>query len=151
MDSRPETWKHIHRVQHFVNKVAIELIKRGHRHDQSKLVSPEVEVFDELTERLCGLTFGSPEYKANLADPKLKSALEHHFARNDHHTEHFHNSFRDMNLIQLTEAMCDWKAASERHNDGNIRKSIDIQQAKLGFSDDLKQILINTIPFLESE
>jgi hypothetical protein len=151
MDSRPETWKHINRVQHFVNKVAIELIKRGHRHDQSKLVSPEVECFDALTERLHGLTYGSDEYKANLKDPALKPAIDHHQAKNDHHPEFFRNSYRDMNLIQVIEMLCDWKAATERHDDGNIRKSIDIQQTKLGFSDDFKQLLVNTIPFLESE
>ena len=31
-----------------------------------------------------------------------------------------------------------------RHNDGDIMKSIEINQERFGYSDDLKQLLINT-------
>lgn len=78
-----ETWKHIHRVQHYLNGFAIDLIERAHRHDQSKLQQPEVKYFTELTHELAGLTYNSDEYKAALK--KLEPALNHHYANNSHH------------------------------------------------------------------
>ena len=54
-----------------------------------------------------------------------------------------------MNLIDLLEMICDWKASSERHADGDIFKSIEINQKRFGYSDDLKNILMNTATFLK--
>ena len=51
--------------------------------------------------------------------------------------------------VQLLEMICDWKASSERHADGDILKSIEINQERFGYSDDLKNILINTATFLK--
>lgn len=50
-----------------------------------------------------------------------------------------------MNLVDIIEMLADWKAATLRHADGDIMKSIEIQQKKLGFSDDIKHIFINTV------
>ena len=50
----------------------------------------------------------------------------------------------DMNLLDIVEMLCDWKAASERHNDGNIRKSIEINANRFGLSPQLVKILENT-------
>jgi hypothetical protein len=52
-------------------------------------------------------------------------------------------------LLDILEMLCDWKAAALRHNDGDIRRSIEINQERFGYSDDLKQILLNTLPVLE--
>jgi hypothetical protein len=53
-----------------------------------------------------------------------------------------------MNLIDLVEMLCDWKAASERHNDGNIRKSIEINASRFTISPQLVKILENTADLL---
>jgi hypothetical protein len=116
------------------------------KHDASKLESPEAEIFEEYTPKLSGLTYGSPEYMAMLE--KIKPALDHHYAKNMHHPENHKNGIRDMSLIDIIEMFCDWKAATLRHADGNIRKSIEVNQQRFGYSDDLKQIFINTIPYL---
>lgn len=55
-----------------------------------------------------------------------------------------------MSLLDLVEMLCDWKAATLRHNDGDIRKSIEINQKRFGYSDELKRILLNTLPTVES-
>lgn len=57
---------------------------------------------------------------------------------------------RGMSLFDLIEMLCDWKAATLRHNDGNIRRSIELNQKRFGYSDELKQILLNTLPVVES-
>lgn len=56
-----------------------------------------------------------------------------------------------MTLIDLLEMLCDWKASSERHTDGDIYRSIEINQSRFGYSDELKTILKNTIDYLIRE
>lgn len=137
-------------------------------HDRSKLVEPEVSVFDEFTPKLAESTYGSPEYAAFLASMGI--GLEHHYAHNDHHPEHFLSSngvVRDdepdsrwlrsplegigaMDLVQLTEMLCDWLAATRRHDDGDIRRSIVQNQERFGYGDEIKQLLLNTVDRLEA-
>lgn len=140
------TFRHIERVRNLLNNCITELLKRGELHDQSKLEPPEVELFTEHTSRLAGLTYGSPEYQQALDD--LGPALEHHYANNRHHPQHHKNGVNDMNLLDIVEMLCDWKAASERHNDGNIRKSIEHNADRFGLSPQLVRILENTADVL---
>lgn len=149
MDSRFDTAQHIFTVQGFLNKVITALQNRLVKHDQTKLQTPEVELFDEVTDKLHGLTYGSPEYDAMRA--RLKPALDHHYQHNRHHPEHFKEGIKDMTLVDLCELICDWKAASLRHADGNIRKSIEANQQRFGYSDELKKIFVNTVEALEHE
>ena len=57
----------------------------------------------------------------------------------------------DMTLIDIIEMLCDWKAATLRHKDGAIRRSIEQNQKRFGYGDELKQIFINTIDVLEMD
>lgn len=141
-DSRPETYEHIARVRGLLLEAAGDLLRRGHEHDSSKLVDPEREAFDRMTPALKTLTYGSNEYKAALTE--LGPALAHHYARNSHHPEHYENGVRGMSLLDLVEMLCDWKAATERHTNGDLGKSIEINQGRFGFGDELRQILENT-------
>jgi len=52
---------------------------------------------------------------------------------------------RGMTLLDVVEMLCDWKAATQRHADGDILKSVEINQKRFGYSDELKAILRNTI------
>lgn len=148
-DQRFKTIRHIEAVRNYLNFCVKELLLRAEQHDQSKLQSPEREMFDEWTEKLRGTTYGSPEYKA-MTEQMKKGALAHHYAHNRHHPEHHKNGYKDMNLIDIIEMFCDWKASSMRHNDGTLLKSIEIQQEKLGYSDDVRMILENTAKLFDS-
>jgi hypothetical protein len=143
-----ETTKHIHLVQQFLHIFAREMMRRGEIHDRSKLESPEVELFTELTPKLAACSYGSPEYKEFLKE--LKPALDHHYAKNPHHPEHWKNGIRDMSLFDIIEMFCDWKAASQRHHDGNILKSIEINATRFGMSQELVSIFENTAKAMES-
>lgn len=143
VDSRPDTWRHIHTVQTLLMEVIKRLQRRALAHDQSKLESPEVELFDELTPRLAKMTYGTPEYLASLAE--LKPALTHHYARNTHHPEHYENGVNDMDLLDVIEMLADWKAATMRHDDGNINKSLKHNKDRFGLDAQLYKILKNTI------
>jgi hypothetical protein len=136
------TMRHIEGVRNYINRVITNLLGRAERHDQSKLESPEVEVFTEYTPKLAACTFGSEEY--NTFKKEMGVALEHHYARNSHHPEHHKNGINDMTLLDLIEMLVDWKAASERHNNGNILKSIEHNGQRFEMSPQLIRIFENT-------
>lgn len=187
-DSRVATYEHIQKVQEFVGRAVANLQERSLVHDRSKLQSPEVEVFDEFTPKLSGVTFGSDEYRAMTS--AMKPAIDHHNEANSHHPEHYRwccplcqgqfsgdqapvtvepdNRFcprccpvgtlwearldekpergiQGMSLLDLVEMVCDWKAATLRHADGDIRRSLDVCQKRFGYSNEMRQILANTI------
>jgi len=142
-----ETSRHIRLVQKFIHEMIKELIDRADHHDDSKLESPEVEVFTEFTPKLAASTYGSEEY--NSFRKAMAPALEHHYANNSHHPEHYKNGIDDMTLLDLVEMFCDWRAASKRHNDGNINKSIEINGGRFNMSPQLIKIFENTAKKLE--
>jgi len=148
IDSRGETIKHIRTVQNNIGSVVHKLLSRAIYHDRSKLESPEREIFDEFTPKLKVSTYGSDEYKEFLKE--MKVGLDHHYAFNRHHPEHFEGGISSMSLIDIVEMLCDWEAATHRHEDGDIRRSIEMNQERFGYSDDLKQILLNTVNILEA-
>lgn len=131
--SIPETKEHIGVVTQKLTNLALMLIDRAQKHDLSKLTEPELSVFDEFTPKLKKLTYGSPEYKESLKE--MGDALKHYYQENRHHPEHFDNGINDMNLIDKIEMMADWKAAVERHDDGDIEKSMEINRKRFEISD----------------
>lgn len=145
-DSRPETYEHIGVVRGYLADVVKQLLDRAQDHDASKLVDPELATFDEYTPKLKHSTFGSDEYKGFLVG--MGEGLQHHYQSNRHHPEHFADGIEGMSLIDLVEMICDWLAAVQRHADGDIRRSIDINQARFGYDDQIKRILHNTVDAL---
>lgn len=138
-----ETWEHIALVAKNITIIQAKLIERMLNHDRTKLASPEVELFAKFTNKLQSLTYNSPEYKSCLEE--LRVALDHHYANNRHHPEHYKNGVNDMTLVDLIEMFCDWYASTKRHADGNIRKSIEANRIRFGMSDQLAKIFDNTI------
>ena len=148
-DSEEDTKEHIRRVRFYLVKCINEFSARSYNHDRDKIEDPvEKRLFDEYTPKLRECTYGSDEYKEFLKG--LKEGLDIHYKNNRHHPEHFENGIKDMNLIDLLEMICDWKAASERHADGDVYKSLVINKERFGYSDELYNILKNTVDFLVS-
>jgi hypothetical protein len=145
-DSTKDTSIHIHLVSEALLSAAEEFAHRSQLHDASKLESPEKELFDEYTPKLAGCTYGSEEYKQFLSE--LKPALDHHYSKNSHHPEHYSNGIRGMNLFDLVEMFFDWWAATRRHNDGNILKSIEINEKRFSIPPELSDIFRNTVAYM---
>jgi hypothetical protein len=74
----------------------------------------------------------------------LKVALDHHYRNNSHHPEHYTNGVNGFDLFDLIEMFMDWKAATERHTDGDIHKSIKINTNRFQLSKQLADIFKNT-------
>lgn len=141
-DSRADTLAHSQRVAKLMAAPVKELVDRSTCHDRSKTLPPEVDVFNEFTPKLKTSTYGSDEYKAFLAS--MGPGLEHHYANNRHHPEHFSQGINGMTLVDLIEMLADWKAATERHDNGDLMRSLEIQRHRFGISDQLWRILFNT-------
>lgn len=141
-DSREDTLSHIDRVRSLLRDAERNIERRRNYHDQTKLIAPEKPIFDTVTPRLKELTYGSDEYKASLAE--MKTALDHHYSHNRHHPEHFKNGIDGMTLLDLTEMLCDWKAAGERHANGSMVKSLEINRERFNISPQVQSVLENT-------
>jgi hypothetical protein len=93
------------------------------------------------------MAYGGAEYQQCLAE--MKTALDHHYAHNRHHPEHFQEGIEGMTLIDLLEMCLDWYASSKRHAVGNIFDSIEKNRKRFGLSDQLCQILRNTATLIK--
>ena len=141
-DSTEDTNKHINIVRLLLRGFAESLLARGTLHDASKLEEPEKSLFNEFTPKLSSVEYGSDKYKEYLA--QMGKALDHHYENNRHHPEHFEWEIGNMNLLDIIEMVCDWKAASLRHDNGDIRKSLEINRDRFNMTDQLYSIFMNT-------
>jgi len=137
-----ETKKHIAQVGENIDKVINVLKQKAKDHDKSKLEKEEFPGFLEYTDKLEHSTYGSDEYKEFLKG--LKPTLDHHYSVNSHHPEYHKDGIDGMTLIDLVEMYCDWLAATKRHRDGDISKSIEINQKRFKMNDQLVNIFKNT-------
>ena len=142
-DSKSATLEHIQEVKRIGEKFVRSLKNRLIVHDKSKLKDPEKPYLDKYSSSLKGSTYMSKEYKEFLK--LMGPGLDYHYSHNDHHPQFFKNGVKGMSLIAITEMLIDWCAAVKRHADGDIMKSIEANQERFGYGDELKQIFINTV------
>jgi len=144
-DVMRDTLDHVARVRQLVQNVSFDLIKRAGDHDRSKFSEEEFPLFAEATPALHRLTYGSPEYRAALKS--IKPAVDHHYEWNRHHPEWHKGGIHDMTLADLIEMLADWKAATERHDDGDLVLSIVQNGKRFGYDRTFATMLINTAKF----
>lgn len=141
-DSAAETCEHIVQVSRRLGGIANQLKRRGFDHDRSKLGPNEKPTFDRVTPKLKGLTYGSDAYRASLKE--LGPALQHHYANNSHHPEHYAEGLAGFDLLDLVEMYCDWAAATLRTKDGDMAKGIEHNVGRFKIEPQLAAILRNT-------
>lgn len=147
-DSEKETVKHILRINELLHLIARDILNRADKHDRSKLLSPEKEMFDKFTPKLKNSVYGSNEYKGFLEE--MKETLDHHYSNNkSHHPNAHKNGIDDMNLIDMIEMFIDWKASSERHDTGDIFDSIELNKTRFNMSEQLVNLFKNTVDYLD--
>lgn len=144
-DSTQDTRDHINKVQVRIAEVQAALDDRASEHDRSKLAEPEKSAYDALMEYKSthDMTYGSADYDEGLKI--LGPALDHHYAENSHHPQHYANGINGMSLLDVIEMLCDWKAAGERFKDGSIAQSLTHNRERFEISDQLFAILENTV------
>ncbi len=151
-DSGPETRKHIDQVAKNLSGFIRSIVNRQIHHDDSKLGQEEKPYFDKWTPLLSGVTYGSKEYRGML--DQMRPAIAHHHQVNRHHPEYFQAPWYPdwplpgiecMTLVDLVEMLADWKAATMRHDDGDIKRSLKINEARQNIAPELVAILRNTL------
>ena len=140
-NSERDTIDHIAKVEGYLSLCADLLRVRAITHDASKLQEPELSGYAGLSDALQGLTYGTPEHRAAFAP--FKAIIAHHYEHNSHHPEHYTGGINDMNLLDVIEMLCDWKAASERGK-GAFADSIRASVERFGIDGQLAGILTNT-------
>lgn len=125
-NSEADSLRHKQLVNSLLHMAAIEILRRGEHHDDSKLGDKEKPGFDRLTPILKDLEYGTPEYKKSLSE--LQETLNYHYTENSHHPEHYENGIDGFDIFDLIECLFDWKAATKRTKDGDIYKSLLINK-----------------------
>jgi len=115
---------------------------RALNHDVSKLKEPELSGFANAKIRLSGAQYGSEEYKRLLDESR--PTIEHHYAHNSHHPEHWPNGIDDMSLLDVVEMLADWYAAGQRTKGGSMAQSLTVNESRFAISPQLASILRNT-------
>ena len=140
-DSGPETIEHQRDVARLLMKFASQLLERAREHDESKLGPVEKPIFDAVLPTIKGSEVGRYSYEEGKA--KLGEALEHHYAANRHHPEHFGDAgIRGMTLVDLVEMWCDWNAARHRGEDSRLR--LDYVGERFQIGPQILEIMLNT-------
>ena len=137
------TVAHITRVKSLLTDFAGDLILRGKNHDASKFNPIEavpLQAMQDMIDKEGPAPYGTDEYRRRTA--LLGPMLEHHYANNSHHPEHYPDGIAGMDLLDLVEMFHDWKAASERGSDDAMNISYCVE--KYGIPPMLASIFRNT-------
>jgi len=141
-----ETTKHKLWVMWYISKACAVLLKRGIKHDLSKYSKTQEPYFRKYGKKLKKLTYGSPEYKENME--LLKPAIDDHYRKERHHPEHYKDTedwlspLHRMSTFDIIEMLCDWRAATRRHSDSTMKKSLDINAKRFDYDEVTKSILL---------
>jgi len=136
------TVRHKIYVASYLIRFSLRMAWRGLIHDNSKFRSDEFKGYASVIGNLSNSTYGSVVYDANKN--KIKHIINLHYTRNSHHPEHYEN-FQDMNFEDLSEMLFDWIAAAKRHKNGNVVRSILVNQDRFGIPRKLTRIFLNTV------
>ena len=141
-DSKEDTLEHIALVRKLLEQVTGDICQRIAVHDASKLQEPEKSMFDEWRPKLDAFEYGTSEYMDAVAG--MGTAINHHYEHNSHHPEYYEDGINDMTLLDLLEMLADWKAASMRRNDGNMKTSLEFGVERFNINPSLLKTLTVT-------
>lgn len=139
--------KHKNLVETKLNEISDELRNRAILHDNSKYCDEE-KIWFEKAEKYDRGHFDKYEDWLNTTKPIIAPALDHHYANNRHHPEHFENGIDDMSLIDLIEMVVDWQASAECRNT-KLDTSYSFKRFKI--EPQLQKIILNTLKIINGE
>jgi hypothetical protein len=140
--SRAATLAHIQKVRDEIGLFVTVMLQRGSVHDASKLSAAEKPALDTVIPLLKGVPYGSAEYQALLES--IRPALQHHYAQNPHHPEHYgERGMAGMDLFDLVEMVCDWIASAGRNSGDGVKLSYNVELFRI--DPQLASILANTL------
>lgn len=136
--------EHKRLVAQYLQKATTALFQRAVEHDYSKFAAEEFEPFAANQESFATIPYGTEEYRAALR--RVKPAIQHHYAANRHHPEHWANGVNDMDLLDVVEMVCDWIAASQRVPGDTLK--LESLQERFKIEPQLLGIIEHTVTYL---
>lgn len=133
---------HISRVRRHIDIFIQLLLKRAINHDKSKLEEPEISWWKEM-DKEPRYPYGSEEYKQKIK--RWDKVFKHHYKYNRHHPEHYDYGVSEMTLVDIVEMMCDWLGYKDTITISEALKVCDEQMKRYNISDDVRQIIFNTL------
>lgn len=133
---------HISRVRRHIDTFIQLLIRRAENHDKSKLEEPELSWWKEM-DKEPRYPYGSEEYKQKIK--RWNKVFKHHYQYNRHHPEHYEYGISEMTLIDIVEMMCDWLGYKDTTSVTEALKVCDEQMARYDISEELRQVIFNTL------
>jgi hypothetical protein len=133
-------------VTFYIFSIIARLFKRAFLHDMSKLYIDEIRGFSQFVDNYGSCNYDSPQY--NERKKLLADTLALHYQRNSHHPEHY-GDIRMMNIIDVVEMVCDWKAAVH-YNHGSVKASLQAQKARYKLEGQMLKYII-TLSCIEQE
>ncbi len=127
--------------------LANQLKERADNHDNSKYDKEEKEVFESI-DNIKREDFDSYEEYYNCTKPLIQKALDHHYAKNRHHPEHFEHSVEDMNLLDILEMVVDWDSSASCRG---TELDTDYSFKRFKITPQLQKIILNTLKILYDE
>lgn len=121
----------IHLLKTGRREEAIELTKRLAEHDNSKVLSDELDYIMKLE---CNKkSFTDANYCLTDAERKV---IEKHWQHNPHHPE-FHKNYSDMTELDIMEMVCDWHSRSVQYKTDLISFVKTRQENRFRFPEDM--------------
>lgn len=134
--------KHKESVHNRLSFLAAELKKRAEIHDNSKLCMPEVGYLIDM-DKEGKVDYGSEAYFEKME--KWDCFFKHHYKENTHHPDHYQLGINDMTIVDLCEYMIDVVSYFEDLHVADAINTIDAQQARFGLSEQVANVLKNTL------
>lgn len=138
---------HVSHLREALLRIRQELELRSEVHDRSKLGPDELPGFARINQTARDHAYGSEEYASSLAAEK--PTIDHHYAVNSHHPEHFHPNISLMGWLDIIEMVCDWKAAGATYGKtGSLKDSIEVHRKRFDFTKEQWWLIEQVAEFL---
>ena len=140
-------------VEISMNKLAKRIRIRGSRHDNSAMSGLEHAIGSMYSKHKLPTHWISDPTTLGNYPKDIQSAIKSHYENNDHHPEHFENGMYDMNIIQLTEMICDvFETLRENGvSQSDVHHHIEHMCNNYNIAEPLSSIIKNTIVQLYEE
>ena len=112
-------------------------------HDFEKFNIKEFIVLKDvipLGRKMRKVKYGTIEHKELMG--KIRAIKDTHYFNSPHHPEFYKNGFSDMGFLDRVEMIVDWKAATKRNLNGDIKMSIENSQEKYQYGDEDKEWML---------
>lgn len=141
---------HKNRVSKWIRHFSSILFNRSEEHDRSKLLEPEISLWKKMDEEP-RYPYGTKEYKDKLK--RHKHVFDLHYSKNRHHYEYFQIKYDndkilidlDIDLIDIIEMICDWLGYKDSISYSEASNLVKLQCERYGFSEELDQLILNTL------